>query len=367
MSKPINLMRLHDDIEDLRNRRIQQFVIVTILMLSLLAAINIFTQQIAILYSLALAILVLSLSLAMLKKGLTQPAAYLVVSVLFLSIAQAMWAGSGLRSSAMLGFPGVLLLCLIMVGLRAFYILYVAMVLFMIALSWATLNGYRAGLENMQGYFTTVDFVVIFSAVTFVIRVLSTDLLNLLEQLRVGMHDVNQSKLEAEHLANHDNLTGLPNRRMAEHYFREMLRVSKKEKTSVALVFVDVDNFKIINDSHGHQHGDDLLKYLGETISAQLRRSDRLVRIAGDEFLILLPGIGDAINVESILDKINQTVQNPVTIDGETLIPALSMGVALAPAHGEDFRSLMTRADKAMYKAKANGRKQYCFYTEALD
>jgi diguanylate cyclase len=221
MSKPINLMRLHDDIEDLRNRRIQQFVIVTILMLSLLAAINIFTQQIAILYSLALAILVLSLSLAMLKKGLTQPAAYLVVSVLFLSIAQAMWAGSGLRSSAMLGFPGVLLLCLIMVGLRAFYILYVAMVLFMIALSWATLNGYRAGLENMQGYFTTVDFVVIFSAVTFVIRVLSTDLLNLLEQLRVGMHDVNQSKLEAEHLANHDNLTGLPNRRMAEHYFRK--------------------------------------------------------------------------------------------------------------------------------------------------
>jgi diguanylate cyclase len=146
-----------------------------------------------------------------------------------------------------------------------------------------------------------------------------------------------------------------------------MLRVSKKEKTSVALVFVDVDNFKIINDSHGHQHGDDLLKYLGETISGQLRRSDRLVRIAGDEFLILLPGIGDAINVESILDKINQTVQNPVTIDGETLIPALSMGVALAPAHGEDFRSLMTRADKAMYKAKANGRKQYCFYTEALD
>jgi len=359
-------MRLHDDIENIRNRRIQQLVIVAILMLSLLAAINAFTQQIAIFYSLALAIFILSLSLIILKKGLTQSGAYLVVAVLFLCIAQAMWAGSGLRSSAMLGFPGLLLLCLIMMGLRAFYILYLAMVIFMFALSWATFNGYRTGLENMQGYFTTVDFVVIFSAVTLVIRVLSTDLLNLLEQLRLEMHDANQSKLEAEHLANHDNLTGLPNRRMAEHYFRDMLRQNKKDITSVAMVFIDVDNFKLINDSHGHQHGDELLKYLGETISGQLRRSDRLVRIAGDEFLILLPGIGDVSNVASILDKINQAVQIPVTIDGETLIPTLSMGVALAPAQGEDFDSLMTHADKAMYKAKTSGRNQYCFYAEAL-
>jgi diguanylate cyclase len=366
MSKPTNLIRLRDDIENIRNTRIQQFVIVTILTLSLLAVSNVLTQQNTVLYGLTFAIVSLSLSLLMLRKGLTQPAAHLVIVVLFLCIAQAMWEGSGLRSSALLGFPAVLLLCLIMVGLPAFYTLYAAMVLFMVVLSWATLNGYREGLENMRGYFTMLNTIVIFSTVTFVTRVLATDLLSLLRQLRLEMHDVNRSKLEAEHRANHDNLTGLPNRRMAEHYFHEMLRISKQEKTCVALVFVDVDNFKAINDSHGHQHGDDLLKYLGETISSQLRRSDRLVRVAGDEFLILLAGISRQEDVENILKKVNQSVQKPITIDGETLAPALSMGVALAPEHGENFRELMIRADKAMYKAKADGRNRYHFYSKAL-
>lgn len=366
MKKPTSLMRLHDDIEHIRNIRTQHFVIVSILMLSLLALVNTVTQQISILYTLLACIGALGLSLVLLRRGHTAPAAYLVVTILFVGIAQAMWAGSGLRSSAMLGFPGVLLLCLVIIGLRTFYLIYAAMVVFMLALSWATVNGYREGLENMRGYYTTIDFVVIFSAVTFVIRVLGTDLMNMLSRLRMEMQDVNRSKLEAEHLANHDNLTGLPNRRMAEHYFREMLKASEKEQSGVALVFVDVDNFKVINDSHGHQRGDDLLKHLGDTISSQLRRSDRLVRIAGDEFLILLPGVNDQADVVNILDKINRTVQKPVTIDGETFIPALSMGIALAPAQGTDFRNLMTCADKAMYVAKSNGRNQYCFYTEAL-
>jgi diguanylate cyclase (GGDEF)-like protein len=363
MNKPLYLMRLRQDIDDIRNKRTQQFVIVAILMLSLLAVINALTQQSAILYTQVACISVLSMSLFMLRKGFTQAGAYFVVLILVLVISQAMWTGSGLRSSAVLGLPGVLLLCLIMVNKRIFYILWALMVAYMFVLSWATINGYREGTEQIQGYYTLVDYVLIFSTVTFVIRVLGTDLLNLLGRLRMEMHDVNESKLEAEHLANHDNLTGLPNRRMAEHYFVEMLENSKKEKAGVALVFVDVDNFKFINDSHGHQHGDDLLKHLGDTISGELRRSDRLVRIAGDEFLILLPGVDKERDVENILDKINQSVHKPVTIDGETLFPALSMGIALAPAQGEDFRKLMICADKAMYKAKADGRNRYYFYS----
>ena len=176
------------------------------------------------------------------------------------------------------------------------------------------------------------------------------------------MHDVTRSKLKAEHLANHDNLTGLPNRRMAELYFDELMTSSAQEDTGVGLVFVDIDNFKIINDSHGHHLGDALLRHLGQTINGQLRKSDRLVRIAGDEFLILLPGIVKGQDIEFILDKIYQAVSSPVTLHSETLVPAVSMGVAMAPRHGENFRELLTKADHAMYQAKAAGRNQYQFF-----
>jgi diguanylate cyclase len=359
-------MRLRDDIELIRSTRTKQFVIVAIMMMSLLAVINVLTLQTAIFYTLLACLAALIISLPMLRKGHTTAAAYLVVTVLFIGIAHAMWASSGLRSSALIGFPGVLLLCLVIIGLRSFYVAYIAMVLYMIVLSWATINGYREGSENMRGYFTTVDFVVILSGATLIIRVLGADLMNMLNQLQMELQLVTHSKTKAEHLANHDNLTGLPNRRMAEHYFQSMLSHSEVEQAGVAMVFVDVDKFKTINDSHGHQTGDDLLKHLVKTINSQLRHSDRLVRIAGDEFLILLPGIRSQADVKNILDKIYDSVQKPVTISGETLVPALSMGVVMAPAQGEDFRLLMTYADQAMYKAKANGRNQYFFYAEPL-
>lgn len=359
-------MRLREDIEQIRNTRTQQFVMVGIVMLSLLAVINAVTLQTTIFYTLLACVTALTLSLFLLRKGLTTAAAYLVVAILFVGIAQAMWAGSGLRSSAMIGFPGVLLLCLVIIGLRAFYVIYIAMLLFMIALSWASINGYRVGLEDTRGYFTTIDFMIIFSSVALVIRVLGSDMMNMLNQLQVELQLVNRSKTKAEHQANHDNLTGLPNRRMAEHYFQSMLNRSEMEQAGVALVFVDVDKFKTVNDSHGHQIGDDLLKHLGETINSQLRHSDRLVRIAGDEFLILLPGIRSQADVKNILDKIYDSVQKPVTISGETLVPALSMGVVMAPAQGDNFRILMKNADQAMYKAKANGRNQYFFYAGPL-
>ncbi len=123
-----------------------------------------------------------------------------------------------------------------------------------------------------------------------------------------------------------------------------------------------MDNFKTFNDSHGHDLGDELLRHLGNTISGQLRKSDRLVRIAGDEFLILLSGISKGKDVELILDKVRSAVARPVTIHSETVIPALSMGISLAPEHGENFRELVTMADHAMYQAKAAGRNQYQFF-----
>jgi diguanylate cyclase (GGDEF)-like protein len=304
----------------------------------------------------------LLVSLLLLRKGYPQAAAALTVFVMFVCVAQAMWGGAGLRSSALTGYPAVLLFAMIMLGKRTFYVALAAMVAYMVFLIFATQSGWRTGTEEAMGYRWLGDYGVILIAAAFIIRVLASDLLSLLDALHVQMDDATQSKLRAEHIANHDNLTGLPNRRMAEQYFHELLQLSQEKAAGVGLVFVDVDNFKTFNDSHGHDLGDELLRHLSQTISSQLRKSDRLVRIAGDEFLILLSNISKSADVEIILEKVRRAVANPVTIRSETLIPALSMGIALAPDHGHDFRELVTMADHAMYQAKAAGRNQYQFF-----
>ncbi|MEX0739131.1 MAG: GGDEF domain-containing protein [Pseudohongiella sp.] len=365
MREPTNQSRHTDPIQQIRGKRIGQGILVMLLAVSALSLVNFFDNQSVVVASLLFTMVFLLLALLLLRKGHAQSAAALTVVVMFVCVAQAMWGGAGLRSSALTGYPAVLLFAMIMLGKRTFYIALAAMAAYMIILIYATQNGWRVGTEEPMGYRWLGDYGVILIAAAFIIRVLASDLLALLDALHIQMDDATQSRLQAEHLANHDNLTGLPNRRMAEHYFKELLRLSEQEDAGVGLVFVDIDNFKIINDSHGHHLGDELLCHLGETIGSQLRKSDRLVRIAGDEFLILLPGIAKAKDVEYILEKINHAISLPITLQGETLVPAVSMGVALAPQHGQDFKDLMGKADLAMYQAKADGRNQYQFYRPA--
>ena len=362
MHQPENLDKINDDIAKVRSRRIGQTITVLLTAVFALAFVNLANSQPVIVPVLMFALVFLSLSLLLLRIGYAQPAALMTVVVMFVCIAQAMWTGSGLRSSALLAYPAVMLFAMIMISKRAFYLTYAAMMLYMAFILHANVQGWRASPENMLSYRWFLDYGIILSAATFVIRVLATDLLALLTTLRLEMHEVTKSKIAAEHMAHHDNLTGLPNRRMAELYFREMLKQSKQDSSGLGLIFVDIDNFKRVNDTYGHQCGDDLLRHIGKAISSQLRKTDRLTRIAGDEFLILLPGVNNSADIESILQKVSTTVRDPVTINGENLTPALSMGIALAPQHGSDFRELLQKADTALYKAKAAGRDQYQFF-----
>ncbi|MDP3518282.1 MAG: GGDEF domain-containing protein [Pseudohongiella sp.] len=366
MNQQARVGNLNNEFEQIRNKRVGQTIGVLLLALFALAFVNLLSADNVVVPVLLFAILFLSFAFFLLRRGYTQAAATITLVVMFVCIAQAMWSGSGLRSSALLVFPAAQLFALIMIGKRAFYLSYLSMLAYMVILLTANTQGWRVGAENMLGYRWMLDFGILLTAATFVMRVLATDLLAMLAALRVEMTEITQSRIAAEHLANHDTLTGLPNRRMAEQYFSDMFDQAMQERSGMALIFVDVDNFKDVNDTHGHQCGDDLLKHIGEVISSQLRRTDRLTRIAGDEFLILLPGVSVSQEVEVILRKIKHSVSMPVTLGGETLSPTLSMGIALAPAHGDDFKSLLSKADQALYQSKAAGRNRYHYFQPAL-
>ena len=169
-------------------------------------------------------------------------------------------------------------------------------------------------------------------------------------------------------MANHDALTGLPNRALLQDRLEQALRYAQRADHWVTVAFIDLDNFKIINDTLGHTAGDDLLKTVAGRMVSCLRSVDTVVRLGGDEFVVLL--VDQQKNAESIaatVSKIRAAIGAPLEIGGQTLRVSSSVGLANYPNDGKDADTLLANADAAMYRAKELGRDNYQFYTPELN
>jgi diguanylate cyclase (GGDEF)-like protein/PAS domain S-box-containing protein len=169
-----------------------------------------------------------------------------------------------------------------------------------------------------------------------------------------------------EFLAHHDALTELPNRLLVQDRFQQAAAHASRANKKVALVFVDLDHFKSINDSLGHTTGDALLKEVGHRLAGCVRTVDTVSRQGGDEFLIVLSSLPDVDAIVPILGKIKEKVQEPFYFDGNELPVSMSIGVALYPDDGEKFDVILKKADMAMYRAKEAGRNTYRFFDDEL-
>jgi diguanylate cyclase (GGDEF)-like protein/PAS domain S-box-containing protein len=168
-----------------------------------------------------------------------------------------------------------------------------------------------------------------------------------------------ESKLE--YLAYHDPLTGFKNRRLFSKMVKESMKIAEEEKEQIAILYIDIDKFKSINDTYGHDAGDSLLVQFSERLKSSVREEDELCRVGGDEFLVLLTGIKEKKEIEKITERIHQAFQQPYNINDELLHITSSIGISVFPRHGIDARSLIYHADQALYKAKEE-RNQYQFY-----
>jgi diguanylate cyclase (GGDEF)-like protein/PAS domain S-box-containing protein len=169
------------------------------------------------------------------------------------------------------------------------------------------------------------------------------------------LRDVTETKqqvLSLRHQATHDELTGLPNRAMLFETLEEALEAARPNKSLLALMLMDLDRFKEVNDTFGHHFGDVLLKQVAFRLQNQLRGEDVVARLGGDEFAILVPEAGDAAAVAATARRILDTLEQPFVIEGQVLEVGASIGAALFPDHGADARTLLRRADVAMYAAK---------------
>jgi diguanylate cyclase (GGDEF)-like protein/PAS domain S-box-containing protein len=161
---------------------------------------------------------------------------------------------------------------------------------------------------------------------------------------------------EMKHMAQHDKLTGLPNRALFSDRLRQALASAQRNNHHTGVLFIDLDEFKPVNDTYGHEVGDKLLQRVAGRIQEALRESDTAARIGGDEFVVLLPVLSSAGSAESVGNKIWHDLSRPYQIDGHQVIISSSIGVAEFPAHGVTEIELLKNADEAMYRIKKSGR-----------
>ena len=182
------------------------------------------------------------------------------------------------------------------------------------------------------------------------------EVLALNEQLEERVHErtteLASANRELEYRALHDPLTGLPNRLLLQDRLLQAIRSGQRDRSCFALLIMDLDGFKDVNDTLGHQAGDQLLQETATRVLAGLRQSDTAVRLGGDEFAFLLPTVATADHAESLARKLLKAIEEPVVLGTRTVRVTASLGAALFPVHGEDLGDLMRRADSAMYEAK---------------
>jgi diguanylate cyclase (GGDEF)-like protein len=174
------------------------------------------------------------------------------------------------------------------------------------------------------------------------------------------------AEAEINRLAHFDSLTGLTNRHSLESRLEQSLADAKRHDTRLAVLFLDLDRFKQVNDSLGHAVGDELLIEVSRRLQSSVRESDVVARLGGDEFVVVVGDFADPGDVLVILDKIIAQVALPVMVGPHRLITSTSIGVAVFPDNGTDRCSLMKNADIAMYHAKSAGRGRYCFFDQAM-
>jgi len=176
-----------------------------------------------------------------------------------------------------------------------------------------------------------------------------------------------QAERQIEFLAYRDVLTGLPNRLLLHDRFTQAVAYADRASLRVALLFIDLDNFKTINDSLGHAVGDALLKEIALRLGACVRETDTISRQGGDEFLIVLPDLSGTEAISPVLAKIREQLHVPFELDGHELTTSASIGIAIYPSDGRDFETLLKKADTAMYQAKDAGRNSYRFFDEQMN
>ena len=169
------------------------------------------------------------------------------------------------------------------------------------------------------------------------------------------INEIRQTEVALQHLATHDTLTDLPNRFLMVDRLHQLLARAKRSGTAFAVLFMDIDRFKEVNDTYGHEFGDLLLRAVAQRLTKSVRQSDTVARIGGDEFVLILETVHQIGETEAVANNVRRALARPINIGEHEMKVTVSIGISFYPENGEDADTLLRAADYAMYLAKKEG------------
>ena len=313
------------------------------------------------------AMLALLVGARMNKRGWTDSAIFLVLGSMTAVVTVSLWLSQGLYSGALLCYPVILIVAGMVSRLR----LFVGLLLFMLAavavMAWGAMSGWHVPVPVPIGVERMVNVSCVLLVCACAVWILANDLRQTMQRLQEEIQRVKASEASFTHLAQHDALTNLPNRLLVSDRMEQAIGQARRYQRRAALLFLDLDNFKTINDSLGHDAGDELLKEVARRLQGAVREVDTVSRQGGDEFLIVLTDVPDLGAISAVANHVLDAMIQPFSLKGMQIVSSVSIGVALYPEDGDDFAALLKHADLAMYQAKAAGRNAFRFFDTRMN
>ncbi len=296
------------------------------------------------------------------SKGSSEQAYLLISWSLAFVMTYMTWANNGLRDVSLITYPTILMMVTIVVNKRHLVAMLAFFTLSLLSLTLVNFFGVYVNEIKPISVGNFFEIILILVTSTGMIWAISRDYSTAYLSLQASHDQVLATQAQVEYMAQHDSLTGLPTRALARDRFEAMIQRNEKNHGQCALLFMDVDNFKALNDAMGHKAGDQYLQRIAEVLRASVTEKDTACRQSGDEFLLLLDQIDSKDSIATFTDELLERLRTPFEIDGIDLSISCSVGIAIYPHDGNNYDELIKNADTAMYKAKEAGRNGFCFY-----
>ena len=275
--------------------------------------------------------------------------------------------GAGTFDIAMLGYPAIIIFAALLGGIGLFGTVLSLVLVQCITLTWLVMKGVITPNTPTLTWSHLTFTMIIFVITGFCVFILVQDIRRLMASLQLEYTKVKKNREHIQYLAHHDPLTNLPNRLLGECLFKEKLAQSEGNGLQLALAFIDLDNFKPVNDALGHSAGDRFLQHISQSINEKLSNDECLIRFGGDEFIVLAANITDRKHIETLCERLIKWCSSEFEVFQTNIVVSASIGVAIAPYDGAKFKQLCRKADVAMYEAKRNGRNRFEFYDVKFD
>ncbi len=350
-----------------RLQRLRQVICAVLVALSVCSAASLARGKTLDAASMASAAALLVLALRQAGRGRSETGVALLLVPLTALAAGLAWNNRGAHDAAIMAYPGILIFAGMFGARRLLLILLVGMSLSTVTMVVADMNGWRSSGAMPENYSTIVDIAAILSVTAYSILLVSSDLRRAIVALEQENRRVRQSRAELERVTSHDGLTGLPNRLLARDRFEQALARAQRAGKQCAALFLDLDHFKTLNDSLGHAAGDELLRQVGQRLSALVRAGDTVCRLGGDEFLVLLADLKGADAAAGVATKVLEGLALPFVVHGIEVTSAASVGIAVCPDDGTRFDDVLKNVDIAMYQAKDAGGHTFRFFDSRMN